>query len=848
MAKFFKQSILLATTLILGFSSCQGDNTLTENPNKDVDKTILVRITQSPPVTRGVSRPIPDGELLEFNRGDLYLVNSIGIVVRHFQITSGATPTNLEEGIINISDFEFDTATNTDVLTLNVNVPSNTTYVYIIGNTEGNSSTESSRINTIGERIFNIHEQYNAWNVNLFGRTTQRLTHIPGDYNIREGERFRIYRGEIYLAPTVARFEIAEIRGSGNIEQFRVAGIFMDNFVRQARVNGELITSTLWSGGAVSERFAPGGAYGNFITNPTQLPTSGGALFDQPMLSNTPPSLGVRPQGTPVTWIDRHGETRIRPLLWSYQVFAPSSRTATTLTAEQQPRIIIRLSDITLIDGTEIEGYRYVTVRDFKDAGVPFAGIQAGEVYHIAAVVFDDNDLEPLPNLQDPVYDPSALITTFTRVLYDFQRQRLETWPTTGVPVAWKWHVSTSQNGVFVPIPNADADNWLLPVDFIHNEIFTNIDQLYFRTVITLDDGTRITQAPENTLPIRFVRTTNTATGGLSDFRPGFNITPDGTRYAVLRRAAQANPATGNTIRVALLNLGAERIGNEETGGLGDLFQWGRIADGHQHIGWFSDPISGATTFRGTGTVTERCGTSAAVARVNSFNTDGQATGATNIGAFIQTTIGGTTGDWSTRSDTPAASGNRNLWGAGASRERLSDRPTRTGANAAPVTLAGWTDRAQRNNPCQSVGANWRVPSHFDWVDMHQGDGSILTGSQSTTFPTTGAGGGNIWYWYEALARAVGAAVLRNPDNGAFVILPAAGVRAMDGSSSLGGGNTGRYWTSTQNTHSAALNVQFGNITGTVAPPISFGVWIQRTTNEQHARYRGHGMSVRCVW
>ena len=858
MKQLFNKSILLATLLLFSLNGCIGETcTLPNTPVvEDVDKTILLRITQSPPVTRGVSRPIPDGELLEFNHGDLYLVNSIGVVVRHFQITpiSGAA-TNLAAGIINISEFVFDTATNTDVLTLNVNVPSNTTYVYIIGNTSGNSNT--GRINSIiGENI-NIISQYNAWNVNLFGRTIDRLVHTSGEYATNGN---RIYRGEMYLAPTVARFEIAEIRGSGNIAEFRVAGIFMDNFVREARINGELITNTLWTGGASSAGFALNGGGGSFVNNPTQTPTSGGTLFDLPNLPNIPPSLGVRPQGSSVTWTDRHGVMRTRPLLWSYQVFAPSSRTTTTLTAAQQPRIIIRLSDIKLIDGTEITGYRYITVRDFVDDGTVFSGIQAGEVYHIAAVVFDDTDLEPLPNLQEPVEDPRALITSFVRVLYDFQQQRLETWPTSGTPVAWKWHVSTSQDGLFTPIPNATSDYWLLPVDFIHDLVFSNINTLYFRTVITLDDGTRITQTPANTLPIRFIRTTNTATGGLSDFRPGFGITPDGTRYAVLNRARHNNVATNpNTIRVALLNLGAERVGNgnEYTGGLGDLFQWGRRADGHEVIGWFNDPATGTTTFTGTGNDAERRGTSPSAPRSGTFSTSGANRGQpTPVRSTFYTAALGD-GQWGVTGTTHTQTGNH--WGAGATAATQAGRPTR--ANT-PLTIAGWV--LQDNNPCRALGDNWRVPSHFDWVDIRlpggtggdaaTGGGAGHTGTNhdpaNVNFPVED--NNNRWYWYRREAGSVGGMIVTNLNTGATVFLPAAGARrghladatihSLSPPTALDFGQGGFYWTSTQNSTRAALHLTFG----------PNQLWLPRPPNNaagaDRTRYRAHGLSVRCVW
>ena len=390
MTKIFTKSLLLLTALTLSLSSCVSESILPEPPPiiEGGYTTISLRITQQAPTTRGVSRPIPNGELLEFNSGDLYLVNALGIVVRHFSITpAGGAGSTFQTGgnIINISAFDFDPVTNTHVLPLHVNVPSNVTYVYMIGNTPGNSNgANGGRINTIVGRELNILSQYDAWNANLFGRTTNRLVHTSGQYNIINGIQHRIYRGELYLAPTVARFEIGEIRGAGDIAQFTVAGIYMDNFVARARINGELIT-TPWSGNTTPGAFALNGSV-HFMNTPA----SQWALFDEPGLSNTPPSLSVRPTGSTIN----------NPIVWSYQVFAPSARTTTTLTATQQPRIILRLSGVRLIGATEaMTGYRFVTVRNFFDGGAAFSGIQAGEVYHIPVVMFDETDLRGAPNM-----------------------------------------------------------------------------------------------------------------------------------------------------------------------------------------------------------------------------------------------------------------------------------------------------------------------------------------------------------------------------------------------------------------------------------------------------------------
>ena len=398
-------SILLVAVLALLLNSCVSESII-PTPTPPVPegyKTISLYITQAPEV-RGQSRPIPDGELLWFNTGDLYLVNAAGFVVQHFRITEsiangGTEPSNFLAGgnIINRDEFGiFTQPDRTQTITL-PNVPGSVTDVVIIGNTPHNAASGS--IEVIGNRIIDVISQYNAWNVNLFSRNILPLAHTSGQYHtLPNGNVNRIYRGTWYLAPTVARLEINQIIGMGNIDGFTVAGIFVDNFHSRGHINGNRIAASLWSGGTDSDEFALGENY--FVNNPAANPTSQWALFDLPNLPavrNAEGSLVARlPQtgGTP----DGSGSTTNH--LWSYQVFAPRD---TPLAAAYQPRIIIRLSNIRLINGIYItdsdEPYRYLTVRNFyNSAGNPFDGIIAGEVYHIDAVAFYERELGLVPN------------------------------------------------------------------------------------------------------------------------------------------------------------------------------------------------------------------------------------------------------------------------------------------------------------------------------------------------------------------------------------------------------------------------------------------------------------------
>lgn len=428
MTKFFSKIFFFITAaLLLSLGGCVNDHCLLPtNPIEDMggDRNILLRIAQQQPVTRGVSRPIPfTGELLKFNTGDLYLVNSAGIIIKHFTIVerSGAF-TDLDNGIINRGDFDFNNSTNTDVLII-PNAPAATRSIVMVGNTPGNNIAGS--VNVVGQRILPIISQYDAWNVNLFGSGT--LTHVENN----DWETF------IYFAPGVARLEIGSIVGMGSIDKFTIAGIFMDNFYTQSPVNGTIRTE-LWTGGTEPNSFELGAHH---FTE-----TSNNALFDLPNLAgNAANNRTVYPRpGEDSTWVDRHGVMHTRSFVWGYQLFA---QTNPNLPATPMPRLILRLRDVRLLGETEpLADYRFVTIREFIDNCTPFQGMRAGEVYHVPAVVFDEHDLGLIPN------DPLRLHVTPTQMDFTAATNGGGTQTatvTTNIPTGWT--VISDQPWVSVP-------------------------------------------------------------------------------------------------------------------------------------------------------------------------------------------------------------------------------------------------------------------------------------------------------------------------------------------------------------------------------------------------------------
>ena len=89
---------LLSITLLFGLIGCISDNNYTEY---NAEQDITLRVVQTTN-TRGISRPIPDGERLEFVSGDLFMVNDQDVIIRHFSIVSGTALTATTVGITNL--------------------------------------------------------------------------------------------------------------------------------------------------------------------------------------------------------------------------------------------------------------------------------------------------------------------------------------------------------------------------------------------------------------------------------------------------------------------------------------------------------------------------------------------------------------------------------------------------------------------------------------------------------------------------------------------------------------------------------------------------------------------------
>ena len=457
---------------------------------------------------------------------------------------------------------------------------------------------------------------------------------------------------------------------------------------------------------------------------------------------------------------------------------------------------------------------------------------------NIPSCNISENGVPVMVTLANCTVAPVGAVTAFVNVMYDFQYQTLEAYRTSGGDAtSWQWELSPN-NINWTPIAGATSATYRIPENFIHNYSNYNAaplvnDTVYFRCWMANPARPEGNYTASN-LGIEFIRTTD----GHGNSVGNYDKDENGVRYLTINRGGSLN---GGKIKIMLLNLGQSGTGSlnqnplyddsrnlNDAGDLGDFYQWGRKADGHQQIVWSkqrsttavndNNNTSPAPTYAFMSNwIGLRSGwgagaTSLSVARATMSvmgvvdANGGQATADGFVGNFITNNY-----DWGAQN---TASNNR--WGATTTAVTRSNTPTSINDWAFPT-----------NNPCPT---GWRVPSRFELWDIYNGDGSDIPPGNSVGYVTVK--NGNTWRWRDNNSQAIGGAII-SISTGEKVFLPAAGYRsASDGT--LGDiGDIGYYWSSTYTDANYSSNLFFYNgyvYAGNTGPAP-----------------RANGFSIRCV-
>lgn len=335
-----KCKTLVIAVLLLGFSSCSKDNDTIVNT-----KSIFLKISNRP-VTYAegaVQGDVP----LTFSSGHIYFTDAASTILRYHSIGD----TDADHTVAELT-------AGKEIADLPITV----TAIYVVGNTQGLPNT--TKISEVKAYVLNVESQVEvaAGNVvNLYGET-EELTQV---------EATNLYTTTVSIVPTVARIELTDIKATGRITSFKVAGIFVDNYYATAPVDGTITSSLVDNGTDVLQ----------FSDNTTSYPkTLKPSIFDWYTEGLASVENVVKPTEA----------------VWGYNLFAKTNG------ENDAPRIIIRLTDIVTSGGASYADPQFITLNGFNENGVPLTTIKPGNVYTIAAggFNFDETNLTSAPNME----------------------------------------------------------------------------------------------------------------------------------------------------------------------------------------------------------------------------------------------------------------------------------------------------------------------------------------------------------------------------------------------------------------------------------------------------------------
>jgi uncharacterized protein (TIGR02145 family) len=423
-------------------------------------------------------------------------------------------------------------------------------------------------------------------------------------------------------------------------------------------------------------------------------------------------------------------------------------------------------------------------------------------------------------------------ITTFVNVMYDFQHQEMYVYDT-GSPVSYQWFAKRlgQTDTEYKPIAIAKSAAYTIPADFVKN-VFQPLvndgdtdynDSIMFACVAEYADGKFKTAS----MDILFIGTNTAGYGELN-----------GVKYLTLQMGKDGT-VKGGTMKVALLNLGQSAdwtheggyIPNNDAGDLGDFYQWGRVADGHQNTVWkkgtdHRDSILpfGATPTNTSDTMSYKRNSYPA------YNTDDHQVKTDNAhyGKFIKANAvnssqGGDYDWYNTNNSTAAASHDNSLWG---------NSTLTTYAELTPLNFT-WTYPS--NNPCPS---NWRIPSRYNIGNLYRGSDSPTTDS-SKPYDANNVNNNNTWEWRDCngtSSTVIGGVIITTNAFGKEekLFLPASGERSYSSGALSNAGTRGYYLSSTYyNTSYTNTYTMYFNSSEVYAGNSS--------------TYKARGFSARCV-
>lgn len=359
----FKSMMIALFAMATAFASCSKDDN-ENNLQNGTTRSVQIKIKQAiDPTSRAVGDQVANATPVTFASGKLLFANGGNKITMIVDIVAGANA--YESGEVGIEALE---ATNGAWIT---GVPATSTQVCFIGNVpSGVTIAVNDDVTALEATVTSQWKTDGSVdNVTIWG--DKALTKCTEDN--ADGDK---YEAAFTAKPIVGRFEIGAITPGGDIDAYRIEGIFIDDYYNEMAINGTAIAADLqhnYSDKAKYTLDAIGSSYTTAML---------GRVFDYNATGLTIPN---RP------------EEGIKEA-WAYNLLAPTSA------SPAMPKIIIRLDGIK-VKGEDWSGPQFLTIKNFYSdpAGdkTLITKLEQGNIYVIPNITFTESDLTPEPYLKN---------------------------------------------------------------------------------------------------------------------------------------------------------------------------------------------------------------------------------------------------------------------------------------------------------------------------------------------------------------------------------------------------------------------------------------------------------------